>query len=294
MEREPLSNIFLPLDFSEASDLMVKYVSSLAKKYRSRVTLFHAIEEWMVIHVAGGYDVTGLIRDLEARSRDMLEKAKAELERNGVNADIYSDVPVADPGIAIVDAAKDSYASEIFVASKGHGLHRIIPLGSTVSIVVKLSSVPVVRFKVVKGEDGKPKIHGPPDPFKRVMVCVDRNATRDMMRYSIALALKSGGRLYFLHVIEGGREPEGKVKALLKTASSMAEEAGVDNEVIVVTGSPYKSILQLAIQLDITSILMGRTVSRSFNEYIMGSTLDRVLAFSSQPVIVYPLGEVER
>jgi nucleotide-binding universal stress UspA family protein len=268
---------------------MVEYVSKVARRFRFRVTLFHAIEESIVIHVAGGYDVSGLVKSLEDSARKKLAEYKKRLEEAGVTVDIYPDIPVADPGVAIPEAAKEAGASEIFIASKGLGLSRVIPLGSTVHIAIKLSSIPVVRFKVSRGEKGQASIQASENPFSKILVGIDENVSKEMIEYAMRLAAKSRGSLIFVHVIEHGDTVSPHVRNAFNVISRLAEVYKVSPEEIVVTGNPAKLLVQLATQLDASAILLGRTVTKSFEELILGSTLDRVLKLAAQPVIVYPL-----
>ncbi len=284
---EPLKRVLLPLDFSPASEAVVSYVSALAKRYRFPVTLFHAIEEWIAIHVAGGYDLEGLIRGLESRARSEIERYARMLEEAGITVDIVESMPVADPGAAIAEAAREIGASEIVMTTKGAGISRVIPLGSTFKEAVKLSSTPIIRLKVVQ-RGGKPEIMGSEDPFRKILAGIDRNTTKGFLEYSTALAARTGGKLIYAHVIEHGEEPEAEVKSLLRQAERLASQADVEVDFIVVTGKPDKALVQISGQIGATSMLLGKTVTRSIGELFLGSTLDRLLAVAQVPLIIYP------
>lgn len=284
-----MSHILVPVDLSRVSDLLVEASGRIAKRYRSRVTLFHAIEEGLVVHVASGYDVEGLRRYLEERARRRLEEYRRRLDSMGVDVDVYDDIPVGDPGVLISDVAGEVGASEVLMASKGSGLERIIPIGSTLKVAVGLSRVPVVRFKVVSGDGEAALETGDSDPFRFILVGVDENASKGMIEYAVSLAARSGGRLMFLHVVEYGREePSPHVKNALRLAEKKASEEDVRYETMILSGPPHKVIFQVSEQLQVTSVLVGRTVQKSLVEYLFGSTLDRLLKVVRKPLIIYP------
>ncbi len=287
MALEPLSRTLLPVDLSPASDALVDYIKSW-KRFNAEIMLVHVIEESIVVHAGGGYDVTGLISWLTKRAQAKLKEYREALEAAEIKVDVYHDIPVADPGSMIPEIAKRVGASEIAIASKGWGLSRVIPLGSTVNIVIKLSSVPVIRFKVVKDGD-KARVLARDNPFSRILVGVDVNASKEMIEYSVRLAAKADGKLIYAHVVEHGETPPPQVKNAFRFAEKMSSALGVESDFVVVSGGPAKVLLQLASHLDASSILLGRTVNRSLEELILGSTLDKLLKVAPQPVIVYPL-----
>ena len=286
--RRPLSHVLVPVDLSAVSKPLALTAGRIARRFEAEVTLLHVIEEGLVIHVAGGYDVESLIRSLEERARRLLGELRGELEALGVKVRVYDDIPVGDPGAVIPEVAEEVGASEIFMASKGAGLERIIPIGSTLKAAVGLTRVPIVRFKVSLGEGGQPEIVAPDDPFEFILVGVDENASKEMIEYSVALAARSGGRLMFLHVAEEG-EPSQYVRNALRLAEKKASEEGVRFESLILSGSPAKVIAQVSEQLPVTSVLVGRTVEKGLVEYILGSTLDRLLKTVRKPLIIYPL-----
>jgi len=284
----PLTHILVPVDLSAVSRPLALTSGRIAKRYDAEVTLLHVIEEGIVIHVAGGYDVESLVRSLEERARRLLGELRSELEAMGVKVRVYDDIPVGDPGAVIPEVASEVGASEIFMASKGAGLERIIPIGSTLKAAVGLTRVPIVRFKVVLGEGGQPEILAGDDPFEYILVGLDENASKEMIEYSVALAARSGGRILFLHVAEQ-EEPTQHVKNALRLAEKKASDEGVRFETMILTGPPAKVIAQVSEQLPVTSVLVGRTVQKSLIEYIVGSTLDRLLKTVRKPLIIYPL-----
>ncbi|MCE4603399.1 MAG: universal stress protein [Aeropyrum sp.] len=289
MEKGVLKHLLLPLDLSDVAEPLVKVVGEIAKQYGSRVTLLHVIEESIVFHVAGGYDVTGLIKTLEERARRKLEEFNTQLSDMGVDAEVYHDIPVGSPGAVISKIAVEISASEIVMATKGIGISRILPVGSTFKETVKLAHSPVLRFKVYKDE-GRVKLVSNIPLFKRLLLCVDRNVSKDMINYAFSAASRDDGKIILLHVIEPPQtEPEYEIRNAIKYGEKLSRDSGVDMEVIMARGSAEKLIREVSEQMDVSSLIMGRTVEKKISELILGSTLDRLIIVSPKPIVIYPL-----
>jgi len=286
-ERTPLERILLPLDLSPVSDKLVDFAGSLAAKYDSELILFHAIDSMVVEHAAAGFDPTKLIASLEEQARAKLRQYAEKLEERGVRVTLYPEIPVVDPVSGIVAAAAKEGASEILLATRGWGIRRLIAVGGTVKGVIKYSSVPVIAVRAVK-EEGEVRVLGDPDLARSVAVGVDENFTEDMLAYAARLALKGGGdQVYLVHVIEHGEEEE--ARALLEKAAKVIEKEGLKPVKVILEGKPARVLARFAVPPAATSLVVGRTVSQSLGELILGSTLDRLLVEVEVPLIAYPV-----
>ncbi|BAA79051.2 ATP-dependent universal stress protein [Aeropyrum pernix K1] len=284
-----LEHILLPLDLSEVSKPLAISVAELASRHKSRVTLLHVIEEAMVIHVAAGYDVSSLIRSIEKNAREKLDKIKKLMMEKGANVVVYEDIPVGNPGTVISEVAEEVGATEIVMGSKGLGIFRILPLGSTVRETVKISRKPVIRLKTYK-ENGHVKVAYSPMLFRKILVGADRNTSKSMIDYAVNAASTDDGKVILAHIIEPPlEEPSYEVKNVFKYGEKAGEERGVEVEIVVARGRPDKMLTAIASQMDASSVLVGRTVERRLSELILGSTLDRLMTLCELPLIVYPL-----
>ncbi|WP_062662058.1 universal stress protein [Aeropyrum camini] len=210
-----LEHILLPLDLSEVSKPLALSVAELASRYKSRVTLLHVIEEAMVIHVAGGYDVASLIRSIENNARKRMEEIRKLMEEKGVSVVVHEDVPMGNPGAIISEVAEEVGATEIVMGSKGLGIFRILPLGSTVRETIKISRKPVLRLKTYK-EDGQVKVAYNTRLFRKILLGVDRNTSKSMIDYAVNAASIDDGKVVLAHVIEPPlEEPAYEVKTSL-------------------------------------------------------------------------------
>jgi len=279
---EPLTRILVPLDFSEVSSPLVEVAARLSKKYSAEIVLFHAIEESVVEHVIAGYNVSLVVSDLVEEARRKLEKYKALAEGLGARVSIYSDIPVADPAAAIASVAHEIRASEVLLANKGWGIKRLLSLGSTSRLVVKLAETPVIIIKGIhEGDTVKLLIRG--DLFGSILYAITRNYREEALDYVSELAAKTNSRLIIVHI----REDDMKTDFLSDVERKLSYR-GIEVEKIDVSGKPHSVILTYASASNVNSIFMERSVHEGIKSLFLGSTLDRVLNSSEIPVIVYP------
>jgi len=228
---KPLTRIMVPVDFSTVSSPLVEYAGKLALRYGSEVILIHVIEEGIVEHVASGYNVEALVRDLEEHARSRLEELADILRSIGVNVTIYPDMPIGDPAAVVSHVAGEEGVSEILIASKGWGIKRLIPLGSTARLLVKLSPVPVIRLKAVKTDDRINLLGAVEDLFRRMLVAVKPGYGEAFKSYLLALAenVKPDITLVYIEEEESRLEEEyyrldGEAKRLMDEVKVLEEE----------------------------------------------------------------------
>ena len=64
------------------------------------------------------------------------------------------------------------------------------------------------------------------------------------------------------------------------------KEVGLKTQLVVIEGIPWKGIVKVAEDLDVSLIVMGSHGERGFLEKLIGSTTERVLRESNVPVLV--------
>ncbi|MCE4602323.1 MAG: universal stress protein [Desulfurococcales archaeon] len=287
MGQEPLSRILLPLDFSRVSDALLDFAVKLASKYSSEILLVHVIEESVVEHVAAGYDVSGFVDELEEKAKAKLGQYADKARSQGIRARIYENMIVGDPAAVISNIASEEGASEILAASKGWGIRRLIPLGSTVRLLAALSPIPLIRLKTVKEGDNVKILGDPEEMFSHILMGVDSTVSKGTIEYTASLAAKTGARVTVVHVIED-RGDTGDL-GFVDDVVSRISGAGVEVSRVIVSGKPYKRIIEVSNQLEANSILVERRVERQvLREVLLGSTLVNLLNKANKPVIVVP------
>ncbi|MEB3779770.1 MAG: universal stress protein [Desulfurococcales archaeon] len=287
---EPLTRILLPLDVSPVSMPLAEVVGRIAHRYDSEVLLFHVIDELVIEHVAGGYDPAKLIKGMEENALKLLRSVEKMLREMNVRVRIIESMPVADPASAIAHTAVEEDVSEIVVSSKGWGIRRLIPIGSTTHLLAKITPRPLIRFKVYH-EDSKVKIIASDDPFKTIIVGVDEKVTNEMLDYLAELAKKAESRLIVIHVEEEERLGE---KILDKVVKYLDSRGIREVDSMILTGRPARRLREAAKQLDATAVFIGSVGRRTtLKEILLGSTIGRLLHSLEEPLIIYPIGQVD-
>lgn len=141
--------------------------------------------------------------------------------------------------------------------------------------------------------------------FTRILVAVDDSpAALSAVQAAVELALLSGGRIRFVHVIGDGdlarafsrighenrldAKRDHAAASLLRHVSATADRAGVSAETATVTGEPAGLLLAAARDWDAQIVVMGRSDVRGPGRAYVGSVVRAVLEFSEVPVLVVP------
>ena len=140
-----------------------------------------------------------------------------------------------------------------------------------------------------------------------MLVPVDFSATSlNAIRYALKIA-EPGGDVTLLHVIDehfvrdavaagmgASEEIAGKMRRLAEAefeqALAGAEAGGVSVGRMIVVGIPFVEILKIARDLDLPLIVMGvRGRATPPEEFLFGSTAEKVLRLARVPVLCVPL-----
>ncbi len=285
MQREPLSRFLVPVDLSKVSKPLVEYAANLALRYNADMVIAHVIEEAIIEHVAAGYNVTALREHLEDAARKKMSELARIVSDRGVHVEVYDNIEVGDPAPIISMIAEEVGASEILVASKGWGIKRLIPLGSTAALLAKISRVPVIRLKAARQYD-KITIIAKDDPFKEIIVAVNDETTVDMINYVIKLAAKAKPVVY---VTNASLEDREKTRAIMdEIANKLMQLEGVNVNRIHLEGDLSRKITILAEQVDAGTVIIKRRAEERLSEIILGTIVDSLIRRLPRPLLVYP------
>lgn len=146
----------------------------------------------------------------------------------------------------------------------------------------------------------------------RLLVAVDDSpAALAAVRLAVALAIRTGGSLLFVHVLHDGElaralaaEPRvGRAgerprrvgerqsaagDALLRHVLEIARRAGVGAEGVSLRGEPASVVLVRAAEWRADLLVLGRSDVRGPGQPSVGAVTRHVLEFSEQPVLVVP------
>ena len=266
----------------------------LAAENGARLALTHVLSVRALesLHQLLAADPSGLHQRLLDEVRDEMDRLAAELHgRYGVGAEVHLVVGAVLAEIAAHADAID--ADLIVIGARGAAFMRELLLGSTAERVLRTLSRPVLVVKEM-----------PHEPYRRVLVPVDFSArAADALRLAKAVAPQAEivllhafdvpfeGKLRYAGVaddalarlrIDARREATQRMNELVR------QEALGDRLVrrIVVHGEATVQILEHEQEQDCDLIVIGKRGQGAFEELLLGSVTQHVVARSACDVLV--------
>jgi len=137
--------ILVPVDFSDHSKAVVKWIPTLKQLGLKEVYLLHVLDELKIEHPAGGYDVTQLMEDYMKEAKEKLREY-SDLIGGKLKVNICA-IWAGDPATIIVKQAEELNVDLIVMPTAGKGWFKELILGSTSRKVARLSTKPVLLVK---------------------------------------------------------------------------------------------------------------------------------------------------
>ncbi len=144
---EDITDILVPVDFSEHSKIAVTHALEVAAAYKAKLQLLHVVEESVhpAFYASGKTSVFELVPNIKAKSEEALDKLMQETK--GPKVEHESHVIEGRAARDIVKFA-ESHDSNLIVIST-HGLTGIqhLLVGSVTEKVVRIAPCPVLTVK---------------------------------------------------------------------------------------------------------------------------------------------------
>ena len=143
-----MKTILVPLDFSDATDLIVRKAAEIAQQLSAKIILLHVVEPVATyVPVGATMDVIAAPAPLETSENiEAHEKRLAALAQplkaNGLEVETHAFVGLAVDDI--LDQAAKYKTDYILLGSHGHGALYHLFSGSVVTGVLKRSTCPVI------------------------------------------------------------------------------------------------------------------------------------------------------
>jgi nucleotide-binding universal stress UspA family protein len=132
--------------------------------------------------------------------------------------------------------------------------------------------------------------------LSRILFCTDfsENAER-ALNYAISVTREYNAELTLLHVLEEAPNPV-KAKKAIATAAEQLDKLIVSEEreslkvrTVVRIGKPYQQIIQLAVEAQTDTVIMGVSGRGALDRAVFGSTTYRVMQLGPCPVLAVPV-----
>jgi nucleotide-binding universal stress UspA family protein len=287
--------IVVGVDGSGTSREALRWALGLGETFDGEVVAVHAVGMLDEVH---DRDVPP--GEWRADLRDLVENtwcAQAARATCAHRVDLRDGPPVD----VLLRATDDEQADLLVVGSRGVGVNTALALGSTSLRVLQSARVPVLV--VPDRREGAPPADGL--GLRRILVGVDRSAPAlAALELAADLAQVLGGSLSVLEVIEyvppfplgpstavtseGEEHAPERAMALLEAAAHDIRERGVSVQVIVRSGDPAPTLLELADQLDVDLVVVGSRGRGGPAELLLGSVARTVANRVRRPTLVVP------
>lgn len=273
----------MPLDGSEQSEQIGRWVIRLAERYGARTTLLGVI--------ARRSAKLGEVKDQKAES---LRYLKAVVEKNATDpSKVEVRVAMGKPAEAIVKVAGAVSADAIALCTRRASTLTRTILGSVTDHVVRNARVPVL----VANPKCLITLESSQDVPQTMIVPLDGSKiSQEILPIAYELAYVAKAKMVFMQSTtvafangtDKTSEAHAKLLAYLKPFAERGTSLGIEAICEAVVGTAGKAILDRSERSPGSLILMATHGHTGFRRAVLGSVTNQVIRFSSCPVLVIP------
>jgi nucleotide-binding universal stress UspA family protein len=280
------------VDFSPPSLLAVNHGVSLARAFRSKLTLLHVVESIPPAQAFSEIRVDVGERDREQAARMLTALVGSEDQDD---LDLRVVIRVGDIKDEIADAARKKGADMLVMGTHGRGLFGRLIIGSITEGILRNVGIPVLTVcRAAK-----------PLAFERILFATDLSEyAKEAFDFALELAGRMHSEIFILHVLDqtrlaygtpevGGAFGEQEIeeaKAELAALAAEVSAAKVRGETSLVVGPVPDEILKAAEIADADIILIAVQKRRLIERALLGTTAERVIREARVPVLSIPAG----
>jgi nucleotide-binding universal stress UspA family protein len=137
-----IKRILVAVDGSEPSLKAVRMAAETAARFNAKLTLVHVVPKLLLPPDVYGLTIAAVEKEHRAYAEQIIEQARAEAERPGV--EVSSTVLFGSPAESIAEEAAAPDVGLVAVGSSGHGAVARVFLGSVSDRLVHISPKPVL------------------------------------------------------------------------------------------------------------------------------------------------------
>lgn len=259
----PLSQIVVPVDYSEKSEGAARYAEAMHGRFGSHVTLLHVLPpphyEFGAMEV-GGSVLEDLFRNRAEQARkDLDEFLPVELDASFTERLLLE----GDPAARIVKTAHERGAGLIVMPTHGYGTFRRFILGSVTAKVLHDADCPVwtgVHMEAASVDEVK---------FARVAAAIDLGSqTERTLMWARRFAESAGAELTLIHAMPNLEGRSGEYfdpdwRRHMKTSigeeiSALLARLGFDAPLLADSGETAETVCGLAQEWKADVLVIGR------------------------------------
>ncbi|MBC7363388.1 MAG: universal stress protein [Candidatus Aminicenantes bacterium] len=290
--KKQIKNILWATDFSAESLTALNYARFLAEKFGASIAALHVVPDF----APALYETRGaLVTELVEKQEESKIKAGKKLEKIQSQTGVKFSRMMVETGSAgkkIPEIAEREKCQLIAIGRKGLSALEKILLGSVASRVLRHSKVPVL---VTPRKTKAPVI-------KNILVPTDFSGKEEKERdYAWMMASTLGADLTLIYILElyDFKFSPTEIKKMmdqalerLKKRKKRQQEFQV-KEVVVRDLNAAAGIVTYAAKHKMDLILMSTCVS-PIERFFLGSTTEKVISYSTVPVLALPSGYCEK
>jgi len=285
--------ILCPMDFSELSDLALKYAAVAAREYNATLHVLHA-ETFELPRYFSRSESDQLIQEL-ATAKASLRNHLAEhvqkilgIHTNGL--DLKFEALETRPEGAILDFTRQAVIDLIVMGTHGYGGLKRLRLGSVAENTVADATVPVFTVRQ-KNHLFIDVLHADSIPVLEKILCPSNISETAVtaLRHAAALAERFGAVLTVLYISEKDH-PSDISKDEEKLCTWIADTVKVKCEVkpMVRRGHAAEEIISYARENKDDLIVLGARHQQFLEATFFGRTTELVMRHAPCPVLITP------
>lgn len=281
-----IKTILWATDFSRESLMALSYANYLAGRFGAEIKALHVVPDFApALYESRGVVVAELMEKQEESRRQALKKLQRLSDKNEIKFSKLI-VDTGSAGKKIPELAEKEKCQLVAIGRKGLSALEKILLGSVANQVLRRSRVPVL---VVPRRRVSPKI-------ENILVPTDFSAAEERERnYAWMLASSLKANLTLLYILElynfkfSPDEIKKMMDEALKTLKSRKKRKGEVEikEVVVRDLNAAAGIVTYAARHKLDLIVMSTCVS-PLERFFLGSTTEKVISYSTVPVLALP------
>lgn len=271
-----LEQIVVPLDGSNTAEMVLPYVTGIASRCGSEVTLLRVSEPNTVMF----QEYRSYLEDVATKMRADLISWKAS-DQTGVEAT----VPLGSPVTEILRYVNDRNCGLVAIASRGASNQEQWPLGETADRILRGSSCPVllIRKRIESRLLEEKRI------FRRIMLPLDGSKWGEAavtLVQTLANALEAEIILFHSTRANTSDERREALSVYFESVARALKEGGSKVTNVVTEGHPADTILDYAGANGVDLIAMSTHGRSGINRWVFGSVTEKVLNAGDTAVLV--------